>query len=317
MAGEFPQSPHSLTIAGVELHVRTPLDLSDLPDPAYAAFQGLSNQEAAVPSTIDVEVLDGLAPPNDSAPLFESDEAWNMQPEGDGYRLSFHGREAGSTHTVACSDGATTRVRVYIDQDVRSAAAASERRMNPVRYPLDQVLLMNHLAERGGLIVHSASAILEERAYVFPGVSGAGKSTLCRMFMAAGKGESLLSDDRAVVRVSPDGRGGLEHVEAWGTPWSSSAEVARDSHAPLAALLFLVQADTNEVVPLAAGPAMHRLLRVVSCPWYDAGRVPGVLDSCALLVENVPCYDLRFSLDGELIPLLTAARVESGSRKAQ
>ena len=73
----------------------------------------------------------------------------------------------------------------------------------------------------------------------------------------------------------------------------------RNALAPLAAVLFLVKAEANELVPLAAGAAMRRLLPVVSCPWYDAERLPGVLDTCARIVEGIPCYDLRFRPDAE------------------
>ena len=31
---------------------------------------------------------------------------------------------------------------------------------SPVRYPVDQLLLMNHLSSRGGVIVHAAGAHL-------------------------------------------------------------------------------------------------------------------------------------------------------------
>ena len=81
--------------------------------------------------------------------------------------------------------------------------------------------------------------------------------------------------------------------------------MARNTSAPLAAVLFLVKAETDEIVSIPAGLAMERLMPVVTCPWYDAERLPGVLETCAHVVENVPCYELRFARDGDAVALLT------------
>ena len=135
---------------------------------------------------------------------------------------------------------------------------------------------------------------------MFPGRSEAGKSTISRLFMAAGLGDSLLSDDRVILRAAED-----EPVTAWGTPWPGDARVARNAMAPLAGLLFLVQSDVNEMRPLSASMAARRLMPVVTCPWYDADRLPGVLDTCSRIVGRTPCFDLCFRPDSGVVDLLT------------
>ena len=70
-------------------------------------------------------------------------------------------------------------------------------------------------------------------------------------------------------------------------------------------MLFLVQSDVDEVVPIAPGKAMRRLMPVVSCPWYDPERLPPVLDTCGRVVETVPCYELHFTRDGDVVGMLT------------
>jgi len=57
-------------------------------------------------------------------------------------------------------------------------------RQNANPYSLDSVLRILHsliLAERGGFLLHAASAICNGRAYLFSGVSGAGKTTMTRL----------------------------------------------------------------------------------------------------------------------------------------
>src|SRR5271166_5140755 len=73
-------------------------------------------------------------------------------------------------------------------------------RQNPNPYSLDSVLRILHsliLAERGGFLLHAASAICDGRAYLFSGVSGAGKTTMTRLAPAD---ITLLTDEISYLR---------------------------------------------------------------------------------------------------------------------
>jgi hypothetical protein len=290
-------STRTLSVAEVRLSIHSELVLVDVDDPFYVPFLNLPDPAGRYASSIDLEVVAGREPPNDAPESFYTGSEWMAQPEGDGYRLSLYGDGTGRFSMVARSDADTTHVLVHAPHEAGAAATASGQVANPVHYPLDQLLLMNHLALRDGVILHAAGAVVHGRALVFPGVSGAGKSTLARLFMAAGLIDSLLSDDRVILR----GRG---PVEVWGTPWPGDAGVARNAGAPLEALFFLVKAESTELVPVGAGTAMRRLMPAVSCPWYDRDRGNHVLDTCARVVESFPCYDLRFRPDAEVVALL-------------
>ncbi|OFW61945.1 MAG: hypothetical protein A2133_07020 [Actinobacteria bacterium RBG_16_64_13] len=294
-----------LTVGNVDVRVHSDLALADFQDPPYLQFMRPRAIQGSRPSALDIEVLATACPANDSQVIFESGGAWKMQPDESGYRLSFRRDGSSRFHTIVCSNRETTRATIYVDQDLEPSQHVLEMPVNPVHYPLDQLLLMNHLATRGGVIAHAAGAVVEGSALVFPGVSGAGKSTLSRLLAGAGLGDSLLSDDRVVLQMAT-GEGVEESCEVWGTPWPGDAGVARNGFAPLGALLFLVKADLNEVIPLTTAAAMRRLMPVVTCPWYDAERVSVVLDTCARVVQGVPCYDLRSRADSGVIPLLTA-----------
>ena len=63
-------------------------------------------------------------------------------------------------------------------------------------------------AERGGALVHAASAAWEGRGYLFYGESGAGKSTLSE----CNKRATVLSDDLSLVLPGEDGRSPLANV---------------------------------------------------------------------------------------------------------
>lgn len=322
-----------LSIGHVCIRVRSPHPLEYGSNPTQLPFLVPDGSAVSCASQMDVEVLASRCPPTSAPVLFQGGELWHLQAEDKGYRLTFVDPPAtpaegvdpatgGPTGggpvaaaappdddpplyaAIALANADTTRVQVHTRQYERPYLAPPAPLHNPVGYPLDQLLLMNHLAPRGGAIVHSASAVVEGRGLVFPGVSGAGKSTLSRLFMAAGLEDTLLSDDRTILRweESPTEQLGFW---AWGTPWPGDAHIARNAGAPLAALLFLVKAEVNRIVPVSPAEALRRLMPKVSCPWYHAELGNQVLDTCARVVESVPTFDLHFRADGEVVPLLT------------
>ena len=134
-----------LTIAGVAVRSRSSYPLLREENRAYGQFQAADAASAAVEPAIDTEVLLTAAPENHASPIFDSDISWWMQPEGDGYRISFRGKGVDRPHTVMCSDRATSHVQVYAEQ-LTPAPDLSTGITDPLHYPLDQILLMNHLA---------------------------------------------------------------------------------------------------------------------------------------------------------------------------
>ena len=153
-------------------------------------------------------------------------------------------------------------------------------------YPLDQVLTM-YLLEGAGVVLHAAGALVSGQGIALAGVSGAGKSTFMRL--AEGRADwQPLSDDRVIVRLDSD------LATLHGTPWPGEGRVAENHHGPLAWLLFLEQASTNELRPLAPGEALARLLRMASVPWYDPEYVGSALAACGSIVKSVRAAVLSF-----------------------
>lgn len=282
-------------------------------------------------SRIQVEITPEPPPPVHTGLLFDSEGAWTMESEGeDGYRLCF--RSLGGAGAEGCvrSNADTSAVTIHLSLRRARPHTEDEGRhklqvvSDPVGYPLDQILLMNHLASRSGVIVHAAGLDLQGRGLVFAGASRAGKSTLSRLLARAGLADDLLSDDRIILREAADadaeaGRGAVADetsaVEgdprrdspaflAYGTPWPGDARIARNASAPLSALLFLVKASSDRIVPIEPGEALRRLMPVISCPWYDEFRFPDVLDTCGRVVEDVPSYILESRGSPEVVELL-------------
>src|ERR1700683_5657821 len=138
--------------------------------------------------------------------------------------------------------------------DPRTGRGRVQQNSNP--YALDSVMRILHsliLAERGGFLLHAASAVCDGQAYLFSGVSGAGKTTMSRL---APPDVTLLTDEISYVR-----RAG-ESYEACGTPFAGDLGKAGENiSAPIAGLYLLVQGRHNHASRIGGADAARRLLR--------------------------------------------------------
>ena len=110
----------------------------------------------------------------------------------DGRRVRYLGYQVAGWFDSAGGEGQIVLARGTFEPDVRAIE-------NYVRSATAWLA-----AERGGALVHAASAVLGERGYLFYGPSGAGKSTLS----ACNTRARILSDDLSLVL--PAAGGGLD-----------------------------------------------------------------------------------------------------------
>jgi hypothetical protein len=256
-----------------------------------------SEEEHAV--TVTVRAVPTLPEtPDRMQPILDGDDWWRMFSGADEYELRFHNRLDGTEHLLARVDRFTREVSVYHHNPAAGAAGEPPTIADPLCNPLDQILVMNHLAYRKGMIVHSAGVIMGSSAFLFAGISGAGKTTMTRLFTSAAPDAKLLSDDRIIVRKT-DGS-----YLAYGTPWPGDAGAAVNDCESLKGVFFLTKANRPEIVPLSPAHAAKRLFPVISCPWYDRERFPHVLETCEDLIAEVPCFELRFCPEESAVRLL-------------
>jgi hypothetical protein len=283
-----------MLIAGVSIgalwHRLTP---GAKPDKGYEEFL-LDSSPEAPDIRVDVYPL-SEAPfhPPLAKKVFDSEQSWSLYREGTEHWLCLdpplHNQ---GPVWLAKFDPAVTRVEVFV------GALEGSKPDDPVRYPLDQLLIIYHLAQRSGLLVHAAGAAFSDVGLVFPGKSRAGKSTLSRQLLADQRIE-LLSDDRVIIRRI-DGA-----FQAFGTPWPGEAGIAKNRSAPLRSLLFLNQSPDNRIEPISPQDALEKLAPVASIPWYDEQLLPQILGACEELLNTVPAYGLYFRPDSSVVDLLT------------
>lgn len=236
------------------------------------------------------------SPPGDRVagePLFESDAVWRLYRDGGRFRIECRSPAFGEgPYKTAILDETFTRGTIFVQPHVAD--------LNPLDYPLDEVLVANLLGRGRGVELHSCGIIdARGRGHLFVGVSGAGKTTTARLWEGAASG--IVSDDRVIVRERDSA------MWMFGTPWHGEAELSMPAGVPLAGVYLLVQAETNALRALDAGEAVARLFRCAFPLFYDAGSLGFTLSFLERIFASVPVRELQFVRDPSVVDLVLAA----------
>jgi hypothetical protein len=176
------------------------------------------------------------------------------------------------------------------DWDQQSCVGHVFQSANP--YSLDTVIRIVHslvLAEQGGFLVHSASALRAGQAFLFAGISGAGKTTLSRL---APPDTTVLTDEISYVRRHGNG------YRAYGTPFAGElARVGENVSGPLESLFLLEKGPTNRIEPLGHIAAARALMRHVLFFAQDEDMVKKIFDSVMEFISRVRVARLVFTPD--------------------
>jgi len=266
-------------------------------DPLYNSFLNLDG-----PADPDFRVkilprLDAGRPLQGTRVFAAADVYEVFRREGSGQLAWKHPKRSGEYLVLVETDRDCRNMVMHCHEDLVLERADRTILANPLRYPVDQLLLMLILARRQGAVIHSAGINFFGRTCLFPGISGAGKSTISRL--CAGKRDmEILSDDRIIVKQDDDG------FRAYGTPWSGEAGIAVNRSAPLAAVFFLKKGEENGLTRLGPAEALRLLLPTVSIPWFDPAGREGVLNFCDRHLAGTPLYELSFTSDGTVADFL-------------
>ncbi|HKV82729.1 MAG TPA: hypothetical protein VJP02_31570 [Candidatus Sulfotelmatobacter sp.] len=167
-------------------------------------------------------------------------------------------------------------------------------------YAFDSLLRVVHtliLARQGGFLIHAASAIRGEKAFVFTGVSGAGKTTMCRL---APPDATLLTDEISYVR-----REGNRYL-AWGTPFAGElARLGENQSARLSGVFLLEKGLENRIEEVHPAEAVQRLMRNILFFAEDPDSVELVFQSACEFASLVPIRRLIFVPDSRVWNLIS------------
>jgi hypothetical protein len=265
-------------------------------EPSLRAF-------AAAPCNSDVNVrvslVDALSVPSQK-PLFDSGGLWSLFAEDGGYRLNF----------LRSFPGETSYKSAWFDKDFCNGELSlslhffnTAREAYPLEYPLDEVLMIHHLANGKGIEVHALGVVDEAgNGHLFLGHSGAGKSTSARLWQSL-EGIRILSDDRIILR-----RNGAD-VWMYGTPWHGDAGIASPQSALLTHIYILEQWPSNELVPLPRSAATAEIFARSFVPRHSPEALNFALQFIEGLAQDLPCDTFRFLPQLSAVEVIRHARV--------
>ena len=126
---------------------------------------------------------------------------------------------------------------------------------SPIHIMFGMWMIFNYFAATMQQVcIHSSCISLHGKSILFLGESGSGKSTQSRLWQQCIPETELLNDDGPVLSAV-DGR-----YHAFGSPWSGKNPCYRQAHAPVIALVKVVQAKENKITPLPVAAAVATLL---------------------------------------------------------
>ncbi len=258
---------------------------------AMIARKDFVANEASPDSIISAEWSDSLKEIS-GQPIFDSGALWKLYFNHDQYHFSFVSPTLGSQpYKIASFNHDFTRGHVAINR----TCFGSDQDVDPLEYPLDELLILHLLSQGVGVEVHACGMIDPSgHGVLFVGQSGAGKTTMATL-MKKQEQIKILSDDRIILR--------MENSRIWmhGTPWHGEAKYAAPGKVELKKIFFLKQAPKNEIFPLKESNAVARLFSCSFPLFYNSTAVDFMLSFFEDAVKNVPSFELRFVNNDEII----------------
>ncbi len=186
---------------------------------------------------------------------------------------------------------------------IDTSKGTAELQVYPTKYPDVSLEAFLRFAvslwaiKNGGMLLHSASVIVEGIGYGFLGRSGAGKSTLARL--AKTENIHVLSDEITLIRNTGSG---------WmisGTPFTGEeVDAFSSASAPLKALSIIRKSSDMRVAKPRRGTELRQLARHVLFFGGTVSLAPELLASLLSVLDNVGLKVLHFRPESQVWELI-------------
>jgi len=225
--------------------------------------------------------------------VFDSGTTWALYRSEKRYVLQDHALEG---------DSRPTRLLV-LEPDLRSGylyleneSPAYGQPTDPLGYPLNQLLIILLLKEGRGILVHACGIEDRGEGYLFLGRSGDGKSTMGEIWHR--KGAQVLNDDRIIIREEKGA------FRMYGTPWHGTFKECSPKGVPVSRIFSLGKGKQNSIIRAERSQALSGILTRAFPPLWDRKGMDFTLELCHRMVDAVPCYNLDFRPDEEVVEFI-------------
>lgn len=189
--------------------------------------------------------------------------------------------------------------RLDFTVDLEWEQGRAHARMLPNIYSFDAIYRVFYsicTVKLGGVFLHAASLVRNEKGYVFTGVTESGKSEIAEM---AQKDSIHLTDELSVI-LPVDGR-----FQTFGTPfWGMFATGGANRGVPVEKLYFLVRDQKTFEAPLTPAGALPRFMRNILNFAKDPGFNTQAFLNASQLLQSIHFSELHCVPDPSIWPLV-------------
>ena len=245
----------------------------------------------------DIKVNMVRGTPDDAAAIkfFGSYPIWDLYRSNGTSIIKFYHDMSGLSRALAFESNLKEAVLYF--------PAGTDQFIQPFYGPVLELLMINYLAQFRGAVIHSCGIKYGDKGLLFVGESGAGKSTLTKLWNQSEDVE-ILSDDRTILRK----KGGDYWM--YGTPWHGEAKFGSPQSVKLDRIYFIQHGAANLARQMNGAEPVQNLLTCSFPPYWDTEGMEFTMDFFNDLTATVPCYELFFKPDLNIVDFVSRNKVE-------
>jgi hypothetical protein len=279
-----------LTIGDVAISITGSPQIKDWKtSPSYLPFVADNEPD------IQVNMMRGEPSNGDAKKFFGSYPIWDLYRSNGNSIIKFYDDMPGLSRALA--------FKANLKEADLYFPAGTDQFIHPFYGPVLELLMINYLAQQRGTIIHSCGIKLGDKGILFVGESGAGKSTLTKLWNQAAAVE-ILSDDRTIVRKK-DG-----DYWIYGTPWHGEAKFGAPINVKLDRIYFIQHGAANSARKMKGAEPVQNLLTCSFPPYWDTDGMEFTMDFFSDLTATMPCYELFFKPNGDIIDFIKSNLME-------
>ena len=166
--------------------------------------------------------------------------------------------------------------------------------------------IAEYLIDHETILFHGSAIAVDNEAYLFAAPSGAGKSSHTRLWRELfGQRAVMINDDKPLLTITGSG------VVVYGTPWDGKHHLSTNTSAPLKAICFLEQSETNHIEPIAPTAAWPMLIQQSYRP-SDPATLKKALSLVDRIGNSVKLYRLSCNMEPEAAEIAYHGMNEKG-----
>lgn len=165
-----------------------------------------------------------------------------------------------------------------------------------VEYILSCSYACDFLMQHNCFVLHGASYLWHNRAYIFSAPSGTGKTTQLRLWKElSGEEVTVLNGDKPILEVCDTGK-----ILVHPSPWKGKEGLGRDDiTAPLGGIILLAQDKDNTIAKVSKSEAVKRLFGRIYSTFNTEKEVQQAIDLLNMVLESTNVWLLRNKGDME------------------